>query len=100
MVVHVIIGYVVYLRVFLYELCIERFDRWMRLNAGCVSIAKCDIKGPSLFVRKAPVWEPDGVIATHHAALCPTSAISGGAQLARRLLIETFESRLQFLQAA
>jgi len=31
---------------------------------------------------------------------CLTSAISGGAQSARRLLIESFQSRLQFLQAA
>jgi hypothetical protein len=29
-----------------------------------------------------------------------TSAISGGAQSARRLLAETIEYRLQFLQAA
>jgi len=29
-----------------------------------------------------------------------TSAISGGAQSARRLLLEAIESRLQFLQAA
>jgi hypothetical protein len=31
---------------------------------------------------------------------CITSAINGGAQSARRLLIETFGIRLQFLQAA
>jgi len=30
----------------------------------------------------------------------PTSAISGGAQSARRLLTKTFGGRMQFLQAA